>query len=70
MAMDVEPEMDDEGDAPDEIESNFEKVEDAIEELRQSFQAILGGEMEEPEGDDMEDEMGAMDSSEEDMMDS
>jgi len=45
MAMDVEPEMDDEGDAPDEIESNFEKVEDAIEELRQSFQAILGGEM-------------------------
>jgi len=72
MAMDVDPEMDGEEAGPDEIESNFEKVEDAIEELRQSFQAILGGDMEEPEGDmDMSDEeMGAMDSSEEDMMDS
>jgi len=72
MAMDVDPEMDGEEAGPDEIESNFEKVEDAIEELRQSFQAILGGDMEEPEGDmDMGDEeMGAMDSSEEDMMDS
>jgi len=74
MAMDVDPEMDGE-EGPDEIESNFEKVEDAIEELRQSFQAILGGEMDEPEGDDMDDmgmddEMGAMDSDEENMMDS
>ena len=71
MAMDVDPEMDGEEAGPDEIESNFEKVEDAIEELRQSFQAILGGDMEEPEDDmDMGEEMGAMDSDEENMMDS
>lgn len=73
MAMDIAPDMeaDDEEAAPDEIESNFEKVEDAIEELRQSFQAILGDEMKD-EDDEMEsvemeeEEIGAMESVEED----